>query len=399
MIAMADIAMPGWIWRDCPVAQWLILESWAAADPAAIVEGVTRAFQEAGLPVRRMNVGLPALHPEIMAVSFVWTRDGGVKTSTAGWKVLESPDYLESPIFRLDQGEPEIRCRLDDGGEPAFEICRVLREAGDTDYFIMPMRLRGHEDAIVSWSTDRPGGYTEADLARFRGLVPFLARAFEPHELRQLATDLLNLYVGRDAGTRILSGQIMRGTGESIRAALWTCDLVNFTRLTASMSPTDLIAMLNRFFDIVADAVEAAGGEILKFMGDGMLAIFPVDEAAGPQAACAAAVAAADAAWSGVWSLNSEREAAGDAPIGFGIGLHLGEAIYGNVGGRNRIDFTVIGTAVNLVSRLEQLCRPLEEPLVASAEFAARLPDQFRELGRYAVKGIADPIPVFGLKR
>ncbi|MEE8187951.1 MAG: adenylate/guanylate cyclase domain-containing protein, partial [Kiloniellales bacterium] len=250
----------------------------------------------------------------------------------------------------------------------------------------------------VSIATDRPGGFTELDIAILDATLPAFAAVVELQQLRRTARDLLNTYVGPNTGERIFSGAIKRGDGEKIHAVLWYSDLRGFTALSETQPLDQVIALLDGYFDAIAQPVVERGGEILKFIGDAMLAIFPCDtDEAAVCGACDAAVAAAEAAVARVCALNETHRPEDGAAIECGVAVHLGEVMYGNIGAADRLDFTVIGPAVNLVSRLEDLGAQLGQPIVVSAALAGIARREFRSLGRHPLKGIAEKQEAFTL--
>ena len=271
-----------------------------------------------------------------------------------------------------------------------------LRAAGATDYVAFPLRFTDGTVHVATWATREPGGFTPQQFADLESVIAPLTRVAEIRALRRTATNLLNTYVGRQAGERILAGKIRRGFVEDIRAAIWLSDMRGFTSLSERLPPQQLVDVLNRYFDCQVPPIQEHGGEVLKFMGDGLLAIFPlpgdVDAACN---VCRRALACAREArkrWSGRWKPRQGFEA-----IRFGLALHVGQVLYGNIGGGNRLDFTCIGPAVNLAARLEKTAPRLGQTIVASAEFAAHVPDEFQRLGECAVAGFAAPQAVFGL--
>jgi adenylate cyclase len=246
----------------------------------------------------------------------------------------------------------------------------------------------------VSWTTDRAGGFTDLDIWFLADLVPLLALRLEIEAARFEAGVLLATYLGAEAARRVLAGDIRRGEGRTIRAALWYSDLRGFTALA---DRSNVIAVLNRYFECAVGAVEAEGGEILKFIGDAVLAIFPADADAGT--ACAAALRAAYDADRRLAVENESRRTAGQAALAQTVALHLGDVTFGNIGGPDRLDFTVIGAAVNELARLEELAPALGDTIVASGSFAAACPCPLLARGRHRLRGVADPIEVFAAAR
>jgi len=294
----------------------------------------------------------------------------------------------------LFEGAGAVRQRLDlPDTEFAFPLLHELRRDGLTDYVALPITFSDGKIHGTTWSSDRPGGFESADLARIDDLLPVFGLLLEIHLSRRIAITLLDTYVGHHAGERILDGQILRGSGETVRAAIWFCDLRGFTALSERTGRDALIECLNQYFDRMAAAVEGQGGEILKFIGDAMLAVFPLDT----DRACRRALEAAIAAEAGMAELNRARVERGEEALEFGIGLHAGDVMYGNIGATDRLDFTVIGPAVNLASRLHSLSHDLGTKLLISDAFAGLCVGPFRSLGRHQLKGIAHPVEVFTL--
>ena len=252
-------------------------------------------------------------------------------------------------------------------------------------------------------STSRPGrpGSHPAlhpnNLADFESVVAPLARVAEIRALRRTASNVIETYVGNQTGERILAGKIRRGYVETIRAVIWLSDMRSFTTLAERLSPQALVDLLNQYFDCQVPAIIDHGGEILKFMGDGLLAVFPFADDGKPSEVSVRALDSARKARARVDDLNARRTLRTEEPIRFGLALHIGKAMYGNIGGGNRLDFTCVGPAVNLAARLEKVAAKLGRTIVASAEFSAQLPNAFKPLGEYSVAGFVAPQAVFGL--
>jgi len=345
-----------------------------------------------GVPVWRASLGLERLHPEESGSIVIW-RDGALTREVrprAG--VLTSDAYLRSPTRVVDEtGEP-FRRRLAAEGDLAMPLLAELRAEGATDYVMLPLAFADTtRTAVMSFATQVPDGFADAEIAA----LGFAARLASPYAeravLRKIAVDLLAAYLGPAAGRRVFDGHVERGDVETITAAVWFCDLRGFTALSERLPRREVIVLLNRFFDAAGGAVEAHGGEILKFMGDGLLAVFPIEGDAGAGATCTRALDAAAAAGAAVEALA----VAGGPPLRFGLALHLGEVEFGNVGTRHRLDFTAIGPAVNHASRLEALTKELGEPVLASAAFAQAAARPMRRLGSFALRGVEEVVEVF----
>jgi len=266
---------------------------------------------------------------------------------------------------------------------------------GGTDYAAMPMICSSGEINSITWLTDRAGGFSDDEIAGLANVANALAIIVELQATRRIARHLMDTYVGHRTGERVLSGAITRGSGEAIRAVVWLCDLRGFTALTDSLARDRVIGLLNDYFEAMVDVVTAEGGEPLKFMGDGMLAIFELGATEDPGDRCAAALRAARAAAEKVAARNLERRSAGEPAIRFGLALHLGEVSYGNIGAPTRLDFTVIGPAVNQAARLEKLGHELGRTVVTSASFAAAAPESLENIGRHSLRGVSEAQEVF----
>jgi adenylate cyclase len=256
------------------------------------------------------------------------------------------------------------------------------------------MRFIATQLNFCAFATDRPEGFTAGELELLHDLIPLIALRFEPQAARQATRDLLTTYLGRSAAHDVLEGDIRRGTGRTIRAAIWSSDLRGFTALADRLSAHDLITTLDAYFDAVSSQVDRGGGEILKFVGDGVLAIFRGEDEA---AACLHALDAAQATFAALHELNMGRAIGGGDPLRIGVGLHIGEVVWGNVGASDRLDFTVIGAAVNEVVRTEGMCKVLDRPLLATAAFAALLPPgRMESMGQHLLRGKLQPTELFG---
>ena len=289
-----------------------------------------------------------------------------------------------------------LRRRLDGEAVAEFPFLGKLRGEGFTDYLATPLHFTNGEIHVASWAARQPAGFTDEDVVALMAVARPLARLVEIRSLRRTEATLLETYIGRQAGARVLAGHIRRGDTESIHAAIWLSDLRGFTSLADRLPPRELTALLNRYFDCQVPAIEARGGEVLKFMGDGLLAIFPTADD-GPARVCAAALAAAREARANILALERKAAVGRSAGLPFSLALHVGEVLYGNVGGGRRLDFTVIGPAINLAARLERLARELGRSIVASAEFAGICGDRLTSLGSHALRDISALQPAFGL--
>jgi adenylate cyclase len=392
--ALADAGH--WPRRPGAVLDWLIGDARRLPDAPTVLAELGRRLVAQGLPLARASFHLRVLHPQLFGVGYYWQRGSDqIRMFRAEHGIERTEVFLRSPMRVLFEGAGAVRQRLDlPDVEFAFPLFDQLRAEGLTDYVALPVTFTDGKTHGTTWSSDRPGGFDGAALAQIEDLLPLFGLLLEIHFNRRIAINLLDTYVGHNAGERILAGEIMRGTGTTVAAAIWYCDLRGFTALSERLGRDALLACLNDYFDRMAGAVERQGGEILKFIGDAMLAIFPL---AG-QDACRRALAAALEAQGAMAALNRERRARGEEALAFGIALHVGEVMYGNIGAQDRLDFTVIGPAVNLTSRLERLCRSLEHDLLISDSFACDCAARpLRSLGCHRLEGIARPVEVFTL--
>jgi adenylate cyclase len=381
-----------------PVARWFVTEAYRITDTAALVGAAGEQLVLSGIPLYRLAYFQLTLHPELVGKAYYWRRGQGVTTGVRVRGDNQDPDYRDNPLPAVFEQHKTVRVRLGQV-EPQAPLLRQLKDEGATDYVALPLFFtNGHVDGL-SVVSDAPGGFSDTDLDRMYLLQFAFTRLVEIHSLRDTAVHLLDAYVGRAAGQRILAGELRRGEGQTIEAVIWYCDLRGFTRASDTLPRDAVIALLNDYFDTMGDIVTNAGGEILKFMGDGMLAIFPVaapDERTGTASRAARAAASAVDA---MLVLNRIRAAESEPTVRFGLALHIGEAMFGNIGASRRLDFTVIGPAVNHAARLEKLCGVLDRSVVISAALAALLPpDEVEPLGPHALKDIDLQQQVFGLR-
>ena len=299
----------------------------------------------------------------------------------------------------LQTGVSLLRRRLDADTKDEFSLLLDWRAAGMTDYVAIISRFAaggviGEMDGFYSsWATRSPGGFSDGEIAALERLVPYLALAIKSVSLARMTGTLMETYLGRDAGQRVLGGRILRGVADRIEAVLWFSDLRGFTRITDT-APEQVIPLLNDYADVIVSAIHEHGGDVLKLIGDGTLAIFTAEDRA---QACTAALSAAIAARRSIAALNVRRLAEGQPATDIYLGLHVGDVFYGNVGSRERLDFTVIGPAVNEVSRIAAMCRSVDQPVLMSAAFAdvEAVKRKVVSVGRYALRGVSEPQELF----
>ncbi len=313
--------------------------------------------------------------------------------------------WQRSPFYHLLQsGGEELRRRLAFGEAADFPIIQEMKDAGHTDYIVFVHRFAsgaaiGEMDCVYSgWSTRDPEGFSEANIAALRRLVPALGLAIKSAALAKVAGNLVEVYLGRDAGRRVLEGRIQRGVADRIEAALWFSDLRSFTTITDTASPGEIIPLLNDYAEAVITAIHEAGGDVLKLIGDGTLALFRADD---PSDACRRALRAEELMRERVKELNEKRRAEERPITSVYVGLHIGEVFYGNIGSVDRLDFTVVGPAVNETSRIASMCRSVDRPVLISSTFADCLPDTERarlvSVGRFALRGVGQAKELFTL--
>ena len=342
------------------VVDWLTDGAPNRPTPEDLVRELCHRMIDGGIPLWRAALFVNMLHPDIFGRRFTWQKGKGVSVLEGPYALMETDEYLKSPITAVrSSGEPLRRHLADADCPDDFPILAELRAENATDYVAAPMLFTDGSIHVVTWATQQAGGFTRAAIGRSgdRSSRP-LTRMVEIRALRRTATNLLNTYVGRQAGERILMGEIRRGHVEAIRAAVWLSDMRGFTALAERLPPQELVDLLNRYFDCQVPAILDQGGEVLKFMGDGLLAIFPLTEHGEETGdVCGRVLACAREAL----ALIDALERAGIAPstIRFGLALHVGHVMYGNIGGGNRLDFTCIGPAVNLAARMEKVAAQL----------------------------------------
>jgi adenylate cyclase len=392
---MAD-EVPNLVYGD-PLARWFVTEAYRITDTGQLIGAAGKQLVAAGIPLYRLAYFQLTLHPEFAGKAYTGRRGHGVEVSEATHGLMERSEYRDNPLPPVFEQRRTVRVRLE-AVEPQAPILKQLKQDGATDYVALPLLFTtGHVDAL-SVVSDRPGGFSAVDLDRMFQLQFAFTRIVETHSLRDTATNLLDAYVGRAAGQRILAGEVKRGDGQTIEAVLWYCDLRGFTRASDRLPRDAIIGLLNDYFSIMGGAVTNAGGEILKFMGDGMLAMLPIASPAERSATAARATEAAVAAFRMIAALNLMRTTVDEPAVRFGLALHVGEVMFGNIGASARLDFTVIGPAVNHAARLEKLCGQLDRPIVVSHALAALLPERdVVLLGHHLLKDIDEPQPVYSL--
>lgn len=379
------------------VTHWLIDGAWSSQEPAEMIADFCERLAAAGLPLWRFGIFIRTLHPEIFGRNFIWRQGEEVEIGAVEFDILDTPEFARSPLRIVFEQGVEVRGRVGDPESERFPFVNDMRAEGATDYIAVPLRFLDGSVHATSWVTRHPGGFTDEHIAAIRSIVTALARVAEIISLRRTAEMLLDTYVGNRAGARILGGQIRRGHNDTMQAAIWLSDLRGFTALSDRLPAETVVEILNQYFDCQVTAIRGHGGEVLKFMGDGLLAVFPIDEYVGDAAhVCTRVLEAARESRASVEALAF--------PVGeiverfrFGVALHVGNILYGNIGGGNRLDFTCIGPAVNLAARLEKITGRLGRTVVASESFANVCREGWHELGEFPIAGFARAQRVYGL--
>jgi adenylate cyclase len=380
------------------ITDWLIDGARSAPSPPRMMAETCERLVQAGLPLWRVGVFVRTLHPDIFGRNFVWRPGAEVVVGTVDFDIRNTPEYRNSPLAIVFAEGQEVRCRLDDPASERVPFFDDMRAEGVTDYIALPLLFMDGAINASSWTTKRPGGFSDDELAALRTVVVPLARVIEIVSLRRTASILLDTYVGNRAGQRILGGQIRRGHNDTMDAAIWLSDLRGFTALSDRLPAETVVDILNGYFDCQVSSIRTHGGEVLKFMGDGLLAVFPIDEYVGDvHEVCSRVLEAARESRASVEAMHYP---VGDAVerFRFGVALHVGRILYGNIGGGDRLDFTCIGPAVNLAARLEKIAGRLSRTIVASAGFAGIFAGGWTDLGEFPIAGFSKAERVYGLQ-
>jgi adenylate cyclase len=397
------------------LSEWLTQCGLAGTSETDIVSGFCERCVAAGLPLGRALMFIDTLHPVHEGRLFRWgygpdqsplveygRTSPDAASDSAPHDVEATQRWRDSPHYTMLQtGASFLRRRLSSTVEDEFPTLSDFRAAGMTDYIALitrfaPEGVIGEMDGVYSsFATRVPGGFSDGHIAALLRIAPYLALALKSVSLARMTGTLMETYLGRDPGRRVLGGRIVRGIAERIDAVVWFSDLRGFTRITDT-APEQAIPLLNDYSDAIVSAIHAHGGDVLKLIGDGTFAIFTAEDRGH---ACSAALSAAIAAREHVQELNAHRVAEGKPVTAMYLGLHIGEVFYGNIGSRERLDFTVIGPAVNEASRIAAMCRSVEQPILMSSAFAdvGGIKRRLASVGRYALRGVAQPQELFTL--
>ncbi len=391
------------------IADWTVQRGLAGDSETALLQGFCAHCVDAGLEMSGGTAIIDTLHPVYEGRVFSWRRDEPLDARVSEYEPTagsaNEEGWQRSPFYHLLQsGDDELHCRLELGETGGFPILDDLRQEGLTGYFAMVQRFDqeaaiGEMDCFLSrWTTERPGGFGEADLAALRRLVPVLGLAIKSASLARVAESLVEAYLGRDAGRRVLQGRMVRGAAERINAVIWFSDMQGYTALSERIEADQIIPLLDDYAEVAIMAIHGAGGDVLKLMADGVLAIFPADD---PALACSAALRAEADMRLRLAKLNERRTAAGQPVSSIYLGHHIGDVFYGNIGSKDRLDFTVVGQAVNEANRIASMCRSADREVLFSSAFRKSLPEDDRprlvSVGRYALRGVSRAQELFTL--
>jgi adenylate cyclase len=382
------------------VSTWLQQSALKSEGLEPLVQGLCERLAAAGIPLVRVHLSFSMLHPLYDALGFTWIRGKGV--SVEGFRATSSEKdtnrFLKSPYFYLlSHNLQHLRRRIDALTPPEFSIFEDLKELGATDYlaFVESFEESSTRGMVGSWTTDAPGGFGDDVIGALLKIQNDLAVAAKMAVLSKLADNMVTTYLGGNAGRRVLSGQVRRGDGETIRAALVMADMRQSTTLAEKNGRQVYIDTLNEFFDAIAAPFNRNGGEILSFMGDGFLAVYPCGRHREPsQIATRAAMAAVRQATARMTEMNAERKKNGASEIQYGIGLHVGNVMFGNVGLKDRLTFSAFGGAVNEVSRLQGLTKAYSHPIIASQAFASYCGGDWLSLGEKKLRGVEEKVTI-----
>ena len=393
------------------ISAWLVERGLAGASEAEMLHGFCRRCGEAGLDLSRAITVIDTLHPVYEGRAFRWRNDGVAEDIVVEYGRTtegEAADSWQQTVFYhlTVSGDDEIRRRIGLGDRTDdFSQLETLRQEGQIDYLAMMHRFAregviGEMECVYShWATRHPEGFRDTDLDALRRLVPTLVLSLKCTSLARIAETLVEVYLGRDAGQRVLSGRILRGVADKISTVLWFSDLRGFTAITDTAAADEIIPLLNDYADAAISSITEAGGDVLKLIGDGILAIFKAEDRG---EACRCALRAEAHMRKRLRILNDRRASEGRPVTSAYLGLHIGEVLYGNIGSQNRLDFTVVGPAVNEVSRISSMCRSVDRAVLMSADFVAAIPPEKRmpivSVGRYALRGVRKSQELFTIE-
>lgn len=378
------------------IADWLIGEGRLLGDGIAIAEGFASRLVACGVPLLRLRIAQRFANPLLAAWGVIWRRDlGKSEDYVISTTLLETSTWIGSPFQQVVQQRASFRRRLTELGSDDHIALHEMAEIGGTDFFAMPLEFGDGSIQGMSLVADGKQGFDEHHIALFEGLRHPLAAAMEPVAMRRSTRSLLRTYLGKGPAEAVNAGSIRRGDLTSETAVVMFSDLRGFTEKSSRWSDRQVLDALDGYFELVVEAVQKRQGEVLKFLGDGILVIFPISAAVSKSTRCMAALEAALEARQALRQLNEARTKADQETLDFGTALHVGNVTYGNIGSPARLDFTVIGETVNLASRIEGLCKTLGEPILCSDSISRGLERHMRSVGTHTISGLAEPIELF----
>jgi len=390
-----------------PLAKWILQAAWEAENSRVLTERFVAKLNAIGMQVYRLRIVIRTMHPMISATAYQWEEGAGdVRKFEVPLSMQTEERYTASPLPGIYEGEGGVRRRIsNDPADDDYPVLADLREEGATDYAAMPMRFSNGQINAITIATRAPEGFSTEHLGWIHEIIPALARYYEVHAHQRAAMSLMQTFLGPNTGKKVLEGRIHRGDGEDIHAVIWFSDLRNSTPIAEQLGPNGFLKHLNHFFDCMAGAVIENGGEVLRFVGDAVLAIFPIDDgklqrdglAKEPADAARRASAAAREVSRRISEANKVCESEGRPCFEYGIGLHVGNVMYGNIGTESRLEFTVIGTAANEASRVEGMTKELGLPVVVSKTFADLNGCDVMSVGVHQLRGVSEPVELFTL--
>jgi adenylate cyclase len=380
--------------RKVELLRWLTEEGRFAPDTGRLLEMLCDKLVALGVPLARATAHVRTLHPEFRGAARIWRRGESIEIRTTRHGIEFTSDYQNSPIQHIIETGRWLDTMLSETTDQHFPILATLRAQGITHYVMAPLVFSNRIVNAMSWATDASGGFAGADVELFRDLAIAFVSVLEATAGRRIYGELLATYVGRDPGARIMAGAVQRGEVHHLKAAMLLADLRGFSRLTDQLPEEQVVELLNAFFDLVVPSVVAGGGDVLKYVGDAVIAIFPV-EGGDPEPACKSALAAAQSALVALQAAPPEIQ----QHISIDIALHYGDVAYGNIGSGNRLDFTVVGRDVNILSRLELLCKDVGRQLLMTDALAVKVAEPVFEIGHFELRGFCRHQAVYGLRQ
>ena len=377
-----------------PLIDWLLREAAFLPSPEAFTAALSNKMRDSGIALSRLSVMIWSLHPMIAGKNYIWNKDEEkVTTYAPSYEIYDHPSFINSPLRHVSNGLGGIRQRLaDENPSASFPIVKDLRDRGATDYVAMPLPFSGGQTNVLTLTSDHPDGFTTANLGLVFECAAAVGRFYEVFMQKENAQSLLETYVGKRSGARVLGGEIRRGDGDEIDAAIMFCDMRNSTQLEEALDRDAFIAVLNHFFETVSTIVDDAGGEVLKFIGDAVLAVFPAGQDAA--ASCARALASARTI---VDQLREGEQEATLPGCACAIGIAFGRVTYGNVGSRERLDFTVIGQAANIAARLCDYGKTRDQSIVITHDIRGD-DTALIDLGATRLHNVSKPLRVLAAK-